>query len=57
MKNRLGQITFVTCLNIDSENKIAKPIKKLLDLILNTSLNHMSISSCLVSQPNKKKFK
>ena len=34
---------FVTCLN-DNSDKIAKP----------TSLNHMSIKSRLVSQPNKK---
>ena len=45
---------FVTCLNNDCENTIAKPIKNYLDLFINTSLNHMSIKSRLVSQPNKK---
>ena len=45
---------FVTCLNNNSENKIAKPIKNYLALFINTSLNHMSIRSCLVSQPYKK---
>ena len=40
---------FVTCLNDNSENKI-KPIKNNLVLFLDTSLNHMSIRSCLVSQ-------
>ena len=43
---------FVTCLN--NSDKIAKPIKNYLDLFINTSLNHMSLRSCLVSQPNKK---
>ena len=43
---------FVTCLN-DSD-RTAKPIKKYLDLFINISLNHMSIRSRLVSQPNKK---
>ena len=43
---------FVTCLN-DSD-KIAKPIKNYLDFFINTSLNHMSIRSRLVSQPNNK---
>ena len=42
---------FVTCLNSNSENKIAKQIENYLDLFINTSLNHMSIRSCLVSQP------
>ena len=42
---------FVICWNINSENKIAKPIKNYLDLIINTSSNHMSIKSCLGSQP------
>ena len=46
---------FVTCLNNDnSENKIGKLIKKFSDLFINTSLNHVSIRSRLVSQPNKK---
>ena len=53
MKNRLGQI-FVSCLNSNSKTKIGKPIKTYLDSFFNTSLNHMSIRSCLVSQPNKK---
>ena len=44
---------FVTCFN-DNSDKIAKPIKNYLDLFINTSLNHMSIRSRLVSQPNKK---
>ena len=44
---------FVTCLNCESENKIGKPIKYHLDLFINSSLNHLSIRSCLVSQPNK----
>ena len=44
---------FVICLN-DNSNKIAKTIKNYLDLFINTSLNHMSIRSRLVSQPNKK---
>ena len=43
---------FVICLN-DSD-KIAKPITNYLDLFINTSLNHMSIRSCHLSQPNKK---
>ena len=41
---------FVTCLNDNSENKI-KPIKNYFDVFINTSLNQMSIRSCLVSQP------
>ena len=45
---------FVTCSNINSENKIAKPIKNYLDLFTNTCLNHMSIRSSLESQPNNK---
>ena len=45
---------FVTCLNNISENKIAKPIKNYFDLFINTSLNHMSIRSRLVSQPKNK---
>ena len=44
---------FVIFLN-NSKNKIGKPIKNYLDPFLNTSFNHMSIRSCLVSQPNKK---
>ena len=40
---------FVTCINNDSENKIANSIKNYLDLCINTSLNHMSIRSRLVS--------
>ena len=46
----------VICLNCDSENKIGKPIKNYLDLFINTSLNHMSIRSRLVSQPKNKLF-
>ena len=45
---------FVTCLNSNSNNKIGKPIKNYLDLFINTSVNHMSIRSHLVSQPNNK---
>ena len=41
---------FVTCLNHDSENKRAKPIINCLNLFIYTSLNHMFIRSCLVSQ-------
>ena len=44
---------FVTWLNNDSEHKIGKSIKNYLDLFINTSLNHMSIRTCFVSQPNK----
>ena len=45
---------FVTYLNDNKENKIRKPNRNYLDLFINaTSLNHMSIRSCLVSQPNK----
>ena len=40
---------FVTCLNDNSENKIGKPIKNYLDLFINSSLNHTSIRSRLVS--------
>ena len=47
---------FVTCFNINSENKIGKPIKNYLDLFVNASLNHMSIRSNLLSQPNNKLF-
>ena len=43
---------FVTCFNCDSENKIEKTFKNYLDLFINTSLNQMSIRSCLISQPN-----
>ena len=42
---------FVTCLNENSENKIAKPIKNYFDLFINTSLNHITIRYPLVSQP------
>ena len=45
---------FVTCLNHDSENKIANTIEIYLDLFINTSLNHMYIRSCLVDQPKNK---
>ena len=45
---------FVTCLNWDSKNLLEKPIKNFLDLFINTSLNHMSVRSRLVSQPNNK---
>ena len=44
---------FITCWNDNSENKI-KPIKNYLDLFINTSLNHTSIRSRLVSQPKNK---
>ena len=47
---------FVTWLNCDSKNKLGKPIKTYFDLFIKTSLNHMSIRSRLVSQPNKKLF-
>ena len=45
---------FVTCLNDNSENKISKPNKNCLDLFINTSSNHMSITSLVVSQPKSK---
>ena len=45
---------FLTCLNIESENKIGKPIWNYLDLLIDTSLNHKSIRSCHASQPNDK---
>ena len=45
---------FVTCLNRDNDNKKGKLIKNYLDRFINTSLNHISIRSCLVSQPNNK---
>ena len=44
---------FVTCWS-DNSDKIAKPILNYSDLFINTSLNHMSFRSRLVSQPNKK---
>ena len=43
---------FVTCLN--NSDKITKPFKNYLDHFINTSLKHMSIRYCLVSQSNKK---
>ena len=45
---------FVTSLNDNSENKIEKPIKNFFDLFINSSLNHMSVRSCIVSQPASK---
>ena len=45
---------FVTCLNCNSKNKIGKPIETYLDLIIITSLKHMSIRSRLASQPKNK---
>ena len=45
---------FVMCWNDNSENKIEKPIKNYLDLFINTSLNHMSTRSCLLSQAKNK---
>ena len=44
---------FVTCLNSNSD-ETAKPIKNYLDLFVDTSLNHTSIRSRLVSQSNNK---
>ena len=44
---------FVICLNSNND-KIGKPIINYLDLFINTSLNHVSIRSRLVSQSNKK---
>ena len=41
---------FVSCLS-DNSDKIGKPIKNYFDLFIDTSLNHMSIRSCLISQP------
>ena len=46
---------FVICLNHNSENKRAIPIQNCLDHFMNTSLNHMSIRSCLVIQ-SKNRF-
>ena len=46
---------FVTCLDVC--DKIAKPIKNYWNLFINTSVNHTSIRSCLVSQPKKLKTK
>ena len=43
---------FVTFLN-DNSDKITKPIRNYLDLFINTNLNHKSIRSVIVSQPNK----
>ena len=40
--------------NDNSANKIAKPIENNSDLFINTSLNQMSIRSCLISQPKIK---
>ena len=40
---------FITCSNNDSKFKIGKQIKNYLDLFINTSLNHISIWSRLVS--------
>ena len=45
---------FVTCFNCDSKYKIEKTIKNYIDLFINTSVNHMSIRSHLVSQPKNK---
>ena len=45
---------FVTCLNDNSKTKIGKPIKNCLNRFINTSLNHMSITSRLVSKPKNK---
>ena len=45
---------FVTYLNDDSENITAKRNKNYLDLFINTSLNHISIRSCLISLPKHK---
>ena len=47
------KVKSVTCLNCNRENKIRKPIKDYLDLFINTSLNHMSLRSHLVSQLNE----
>ena len=37
--------------NDNSKNKKAKPIKNHIDFFINTSLNHMSIRSHLISKP------
>ena len=42
---------FVACLNNNSKNKLAKPIKIYLDIFINTSLKHISIRSRFVSEP------
>ena len=44
---------FVTCLNEYSEKKSEKLTKNYLDLFINTSLNYVSIRSCLVSKQEK----
>ena len=43
---------FVTFLNCNRKNKTGRPIKNYLDLFINTSVNHVSIRSHLVSQSN-----
>ena len=54
-KSNLGlQELFVTCLNCNSAKKLAKSIKNYFHLFINTSLNHMSIISRLVSHPKNK---
>ena len=45
---------FVICLHNNHKNKIEKTIKNYLDLFINTSLNHIPITSRLVSQPKNK---
>ena len=51
-KTSSDQNLFVSCLS-SSENKLEK-IKNHLDLFIDTSLNHMSIRSCFVSQSKNK---
>ena len=42
---------FVICLNYNS-HRMGKPINHYLDLFINTSLNHMLITTRLISKPN-----
>ena len=50
--NSASDELYVTCLN-DNSDKLGKQIKIYLDLFINTSINHMSIRSRLVSQTKK----
>ena len=50
----LDREEYVAWLAKNSKIKIEKLINYYLDTIINTSSKHMSIRSCLVSQPNDK---
>ena len=45
---------FATWLNENNKNQIEKPINYFLDLLIHTSLNHMSIRSHLISESKNK---